>query len=276
MPLSDHLLQVWLLVTSVEDSRAARARTEGRLAKVEAGFQSLAAMMGGIQASLDRQEASRDAELLPRSRKRHQSPPWAPRARSASCSSSLSSGSSSSSRVGSKPPRSKHDKTPFDQRNYLDKSVKIDTLDALYLINFRTIRILLEQGEGLEEILGVLDHFEHLCEKALTRVYRPAALISYDKSVRARANEHGPQSFASVKNVDVLRFFSYDNTIVANTKKGSEGRKNPSATPGKGSCFAFNRPEGCKHTSCRYAHTCMFCRSTSHGSSSCSTAPKAK
>ena len=121
-----------------------------------------------------------------------------------------------------------------------------------------------------------MDHAELLCEKAITRVYRPSALIAYDVSVRSRANLEGPRAFATVLNCDVLRYFSYDSTVVAEKGASNSSRKasQPSGVE-KRPCFAYNKSEGgCKTDRCRYVHSCMFCKSASHGASGCSSTKK--
>lgn len=235
-----------------------RIRLESRISKVEAGMQTMASMLGGIQASMDRLEANQDSSGARSSRKRQRSPPWMSGRQSRS-SSSTSSSRSSSPRRGKDKPRI------FDQSNFLDRSIKVDGFEALMLLNIRVVKYLAEQGEDL---VGLISHVELLCEKALTKVYRPSALIAYDQSVRGRASDKGPSAFGFVANVDVLRYFSFDSTVVATsskpktTVKSGGGEKKP--------CFTFNKTEGgCKMQGCRYTHCCMYCRSTSHGASSC-------
>ena len=249
-----------------------------RMSSVEGAVDRLSSAIGGLQASLDRRD---DDERRPTRRpRRQQSPLGSPRWIQGRQSRSTSRGSSSSEgrrrRRSYSPKKPKGtDDTPFDQRNYLEKAIKLDNVEALFLVNTRTVRILLEQGEPTEAVISVLEHVEMLCEKALTRIYRPSALIGYDKAVRTRANVDGVEAFGRVRNVDVLRHFSFDATIVAgkggNTKKSSGGSNKSSDTR---SCFRFNSEEGCKLTQCKYPHVCMFCRATTHGSPACTGGSK--
>ena len=237
------------------DSRA--SRSESRLSTLEAGLKRMGSILGDIKSSLD--VSSRP------SRSRQRSPSRL------GCSRDSSADSTDNGNL----------KTPFAQTNFVDKSVKVDSMDTLNLVSLRTLRILLEKGDSLEMALGFLDHAELLCEKAITKVYRPSALIAYDCSVRGRANLEGPRAFASVRNADVLRYFSYDSTVVAQKGSGSSTRKAPGSSRPSGvekrPCFVFNKAEGsCKTEGCRYVHACMFCKSTAHGASGCSNSAKSK
>ena len=71
-----------------------------------------------------------------------------------------------------KKPKGSHD-TPFAQHNHLETTIKLDNVEAFFLVKTRRVRILLEQGEPTEAVIAVLEHVEMLCEKALTRIYRP-------------------------------------------------------------------------------------------------------
>ena len=244
----------------VLQSEARATRSESRLSTLEAGLERMGSILGDIKSSLDL--SSRPS----RSRQR------SPSRREGSRDSSVDSSDADKSDNGNK---------AFSQKNFVDKDVKVETLDVLNLVNLRTLRILLEKGDSLELALGFLDHAELLCEKAITRVYRPSALIAYDVSVRSRANLEGPRAFASVRNCDVLRYFSYDSTVVAQKGSGSNSRKAPGSSRPSGTekrpCFVFNKAEGsCKSEGCRYVHACMFCKSTAHGASGCPSGTKSK
>ena len=86
----------------------------------------------------------------------------------------------------------------------MEKGIKVDSFETLMLVLVRTVFILLKQGEDIE---GLLSHMEMLCEKALTKVYRVGPLVTYDKSVRDRADLVGPEAFGTVLTSDVFRFF---------------------------------------------------------------------
>ena len=254
----------------VVKTRAAMAEVEGRMARVEGGFDRLATMMSSIQRTVEHQaEVSKILEGNSRaSRRRHQSSPRVPRGRSPSNSDSEVSTDQleGSRRTRSSSRRGKD--SVFDQRNFVEKSVKIDSLEALFLVNIRTVLIMLKQGEP---VVGLLEHMELMCEKALTKVYRVNSLIAYDKCVRERADAKGLEVFGTVYNSDVLRYFSYDSTVVSSSRLNKSSKSSSSnRSAGKNPCFAFNRG-GCESSSCRYQHACMFCKSSSHGSQACST-----
>ena len=152
--------------------------------------------------------------------------------------------------------------------------MKMDSFEALMLANIRTVKLLAFDGE---DILALINHIELLCEKSMTRVYRPSALIDYDKSVRDRANKGGPEQYQLVQNVDVLRYFSYDSTVVAGSNPGVHQKKMVAGTLFKKAspCFAYNKSDkGCSMQNCKYRHACMYCRSSSHGAWSCSSGSK--
>lgn len=208
---------------------------------------------------------SRPSSRLPRSRPRYE-----PRSRSSSETSvsSMSSVSRSRSPIKSK---------PYKQENFLGRHDVVDSFDKLVLVNVRTLNILVEKGESVKNIQGVLDHLELLCTKAATKVFQTRALIEYDRAVRARANTSGLVAFRKVLNSDVLKYFSYDSSVNAITKqtKTKVSSKNGSSDVQR-PCFAFNKAESsCVASSCKYKHACMFCRSPSHGASECKTESKA-
>ena len=256
-------------------TRAALAESEGRLARVEGGFNRLASMVSDIQdavhENLEARASTRRMSPLGRQgrRRRQESPPRADRE---SSEDSRASSSRAEDRRRRSRTRSKSCKrSEFAQKNFVEKSVKIDSLEALMLVNIRTVAILLKQGE---DIHGLIDHIELICEKALTRVYRVGSLIAYDKCVRTRADDKGPSVFGQVFKSDVLRHFSYDSTIVAASKVNKGSKPASNKVTEKRPCFRFNSTEGCVNQGCKYSHSCMFCRSSSHGSPTCNVSTK--
>ena len=255
----------------LERTRAALAESEGRISRVEGGFDRLTKMVANVQDHLEKLADSRATEgstesssAGSRSRRRARQPsPTYARGRS-------SSEASSDDEQKPKRASSKHD-SAFSQKNFVEKGTKVDSFETLMLVSVRTVLILLKQGEDVE---GLLSHMEMLCEKAMTKVYRVGPLVTYDKSVRDRADLVGPEAFGTVLTSDVFRFFSYDSTVVSVSKlnknkpvSGKSGEKRP--------CFAFNKGK-CEISTCRYSHTCIFCRSASHGSMTCSNSKSDK
>ena len=233
-----------------------------RMMRVEEVVHQLAMAVGNVTDSINKMRVSRQTG---RSRKRQRSPTrrgddsWS-RSRSRS-----TSGSSDGHHKG-------RDKAPFNQSNFIHKSEKVDCFEALVLVNIRTIKQMLEQEE---EVDGIIDHIELLCEKALTRVYRPLALCSYDRTVRDRANIKGISAFKVVENSDVLRHFAYDSTIIAEKGKSKPKTSTDRVSGERKNCFNFNKNEGgCKIANCKYAHKCMYCLNQSHGASTCPSTGK--
>ena len=78
---------------------------------------------------------------------------------------------------------------------------------------------------------------------------------AYDASVKCRASEDGLREISKVCNSEVLRHLSYDGTVIAQkmaSQNKSNSKKPTTATSSQNSCFAYNRPEGCKFNPCRY------------------------
>ena len=48
--------------------------------------------------------------------------------------------------------------------------LKIDSIEALLLVSMGTLSVLINQLQDVKYILGVLDHAEPICEKALTKI----------------------------------------------------------------------------------------------------------
>ena len=251
---------------TVRTLQAANCKMDSRMGKIESGMQTLASLMGSIQATMEKREATGQQEG--RSRKRQQSPLWL---NPGNPSSYRQRDSSSSSRSPSPTKRGK-DKTPFDTVNFLPYEVKCDNFESLMLANVRTLKLLAFDGE---DILALINHIELICEKAMTKVYRSSALVNYDKSVRDRANVKGPSEYQIVMNSDVLRYFSYDSTVVATNGNRKNAGNHASSSSKKTHCFAFNKSDkGCVFPNCRYAHSCIYCKSGSHGAWSCSSGSK--
>ena len=237
---------------------------EARVARIEASFQQMASVMGAMKSTLDKIEAGGHS-----SRKRQRSPP-----RSSSRHTSGSSSSDGSDDSYSRHPSRRHrgKPKPFDQERFIDRHSNIDSFEALVLVNIRTIKIMYEQGDDL---MGLIQHIELLCEKSLTHVYKASTLIEYDRSVRERANKKGCQAYDTVENSDVLRHFSYDGTIVSERGKVKVASKPKYDANVKKNCFAFNKNEGgCSLPACKYAHKCIYCQSPSHGASGCGAGAK--
>ena len=284
------------LVMSVAETMAGMENLEGRVISMEGTLSRISSVLSSVQSSLEgrqqsrgrsraegRQEEEVEEASRPSRSRRCQSPPprihWSLTRQSRSPRRGSSSGrhqrSRSSSRGSSVPrwsspsqkPRGKDDR-PYDQKNFVDRYTKVDSIEALLLISIRTVSVLIDQGYESKDILGVLDHAELICEKALTKIYKPSALVTYDRVVRSRANTEGLGVFGQVKSSDVLRYFSYD-AVSVKSKSDKKAPSGQGSSSEKRPCFAFNKKEGCKIVGCRYTHQCMFCRASSHGAASC-------
>ena len=172
--------------------------------------------------------------------------------------------------------RSSNHRGEFDQRNFLERHRKIDSIETLLLVNVRLIKQMSEEGR---DVVGIIDHMELLIEKSLTKIYLLNSLVTYDASVKNRASENGLKEIGEVCNSEVLRHLSYDGTVIAQ-KMASQGKqsnkKSVSTSSSQNSCFAFNRPEGCKFNPCRYRHVCSGCNTQGHSVVNCKKSePKA-
>ena len=159
--------------------------------------------------------------------------------------------------------RSRHGE--YDQSNFLSRHQKIDSIEKLLLVNVRLIKQKYEEGE---DIISLIDHIEILVEKSGTRVYTLAALSNYDESVKNRANKKGIKAFKNVENSDILRYLSYDGSIIAQ-RAGSGNKGTKKVVPSQNTCFAYNRAEGCKMNPCRYRHVCSNCGTQGHTAEAC-------
>ena len=108
--------------------------------------------------------------------------------------------------------RSSNHRGEFDQRNFLEKHRKIDSIETLLLVNVRLIKQMSEEGR---DVVGIIDHMELLIEKSLTKIYLLNSLVTYDASVKNRASENGLNEIGEVCNSEVLRHLSYDGTVIA-------------------------------------------------------------
>ena len=81
-------------------------------------------------------------------------------------------------------------------------------------------------------------------------------------------------AFAQVENSDILRYLSYDNTVVAQrlNTQGKVSKAQSNSKPRVQStnpCFAYNRPEGCRNDPCRFKHACSTCGTLGHVADKC-------
>ena len=60
--------------------------------------------------------------------------------------------------------RSSNHRGEFDQRNFLEKHRKIDSIETLLLVNVRLIKQMSEEGR---DVVGIIDHMELLIEKSI-------------------------------------------------------------------------------------------------------------
>ena len=190
------------------------------------------------------------------------------RSRSTSSRSSRSSMfSRSRSRSYSSIPRRRHRVGEYDQRNFLGRHEKIDCIEKLLLVNVRLIKQKNEEGE---DIFDIIKHIEVLVEKSVTKMYTLKALSNYDNSVKQRADKKGLKAFRDVDNSDILRYLSYDGTVMA-YKLSNQPKTKPQSKPkqSQNSCYAYNRPEGCRNDPCRYKHVCGVCGVSGHNSEKC-------
>ena len=137
------------------------------------------------------------------------------------------------------------------------------------------MKALYEEGRDVRDVIS---HIEMILEKSVTKIYTINALVAYDGAVKERANRIGIEAFAQVENADILRHLSYDGTISAQRLASQTKTKAASAKPkvAQSGCFAFNRPEGCSNSPCRYQHNCSTCGVQGHPSDKCQKVEPAK
>ena len=145
------------------------AEVKGRMARVKGGFDKLATMMSKVQDAVERQgEGSTGAEGGCRSsRRRHQPSSRAPRGRSSSSWDQMLLWTIT--RV-----HAVQDLRAGEVKTLFSTSVILWRNQLKFLVNIRTVLIMLKQGEQVE---GLLEHMELMCEKALTKVYRINSLV---------------------------------------------------------------------------------------------------
>ena len=242
---------------------ALEGRVDAKLGRIETAVEQLADFVTN--------PGSKGSKGNRKSRRRQPSPSRCRDSSSDSSSSrSSSSDSRSRSRSRSRSPKRARGKHPFAQRNFLGRHEKVDSFDRLMLVNIRTINIAFEQGQ---DIRGLVDHVEMLCQKSSTKVFQVAALCNYDKAVRLRADREGIAAFSKVEAGDILKYFSYDSSMNAVSSRTSKS-KPKSDNSGK-PCFSFNKADlTCTVVGCKYKHVCMYCHSTAHGASECNAQSK--
>ena len=185
-----------------------------------------------------------------------------------SSSSSCSSMSGYSSDDARAPRRRRDRRRPFSYRHYLKKGDVLDNFEGLMVVSLKTMLNRLDQGG---DVRGIINHSLLMAEKESSHIYVVKAAIAYDASVRDRANgPEGPDAFNVVKQEDVLRYYSFENSKRANVtvsnsdKKGSKVKRRVSLP-----CFKFNADGGCTIPQCNFTHKCSICESREHSAKTC-------
>ena len=160
----------------------------------------------------------------------------------------------------------------------MEEGQKVGSVDDLLLANLLQVSDLLKKGEN---VIPFIDHIIFLIKKNQTRLYKPRALISYDKAIKAKAGEKrgkGPQVLSETETDAVNSCFCYDNTWAADVTTNSSSSKPKSksskakASNSSNTCNNWNyAAEGCRSTSCKYPHQCKLCKSPNHVASECSS-----
>ena len=130
----------------------------------------------------------------------------------------------------------------------------------------RLVKVLYDQGE---DIFNLISHIEMLVEKSATKIYTVKALAAYDKSVKDRADKMGIRAFESVDSAEVLRHLCYDGTVLAQRGSYQKPKTQNKSKSSPNTCYAYNRPEGCRNDPCRYRHVCDICGTGGHPSEKC-------
>ena len=145
----------------------------------------------------------------------------------------------------------------------------MNNFESLMVITFRTIKELADEGF---DVTGIIDHGLLLAEKGSKACYKQEALLSYDEEIRKRAGRSGPEEFGRVVQEDILRYFSFDNSIANGSAATGSGR--PNRKKSEKVCIKFNSESGCHSKSCPFTHKCFVCDDPSHGKPACKQAKK--
>lgn len=173
---------------------------------------------------------------------------------------------SSRSRSTSRERRRSRPNRVYSQSRHLERGEIISTFESLMVSTFRTLKEMQEKGLPLE---GMINHGLTMSEKAASGAYLDRACISYDASVRQRAQKLGPSAFAVPINEDLIRHFSLENSKRFQTQgQGSKKKKN--------TCFKFNSETGCNNGNCVYAHRCNSCKIDGHSARDCRMGDRSK
>ena len=223
--------------------------------------------------------------------------PVAKPTRSTSASSSSSAGSaarssssdSSTSRSRDRHSRTKHRRTHRSSRRrsrktsrnkygkyttlrYVPEHKVITTYERLILAN---LRMMLRFYKKERDIKGMLKHSILLAEKADGGYFHDEALINYDESIKAAADEEGITSFSKLDPAAIIKHLSYDGTKAARAAR-NKGTSKPAAAVSRPSgngtlaCFKFNFASGgCRRTKCNYPHVCSACSGAGHVNADC-------
>ena len=142
-------------------------------------------------------------------------------------------------------------RNPFDHKGYLAKGEKVDTIEHLMSVTFKTVTQLLDLKL---DVRGVARHGKFMADKASKKVYHLDAFTGYDQAVRERAAHAGPAAFDKVEQEEIFTNFCYDNTLRARQQTKSPAK----ATRAKSDkvCLRFN-DAGCSSKSCSYIHKCL-------------------
>ena len=169
-----------------------------------------------------------------------------------------SDSSSSSSDRGRRSPSPKTEKRgKYDRRRQTKKGDNLKNSISILVYLIKLLRTSCKKGK---RVRGLIDHLLVMAAKPESGYYKMEFHVGYDDDCREIASEKGVRAAA------VLKFLSYDSTIVAKRQgpQQSQGQKQE----GKGYCFKFNAA-GCSSTRCQFRHICMFCGDGSHGGQSC-------
>ena len=180
-----------------------------------------------------------------------------------------SSSSSDRSRHASPDKKKKAAKkrTNYSRKHQLKGKV-VKNADMLLVCLVKLLRRSYKKGK---DVAGLIDHLLVMAEKTETGYYKLECLVGYDDDCREHANERGIKSFAEIKPATVLRFLSYNLTTAARkqAQAGQSIQFQGKKSGHKGFCYDFNSYVGCDNLWCNFRHTCMFCGSSSHGSTIC-------
>lgn len=114
----------------------------------------------------------------------------------------------------------------FFQEDFLKEGKPMTGLNTVLLAGVRQVHQLMKEGETADPLLK---HLEFLLKKSTLGVYKHDAYVSYNCSVRARADRDGLDAFGNIATEELATSFCTENLMATKSKDTLPGQ---SAGPG--------------------------------------------